>query len=266
MKKISGWLKDYALFALIFAAILAVTGLAWRGRLEAETFPEQRQMQDSMMPLHTFMLFVNRTFEGLDEVARGAALFAVAFGVGLVLVWLWRRDNPLGKVAVIALAAVNVMYGAFVVLSVESVTIRFPRTECDLGAGVRLIAYPIHEGARRYQNLFVLADGEQIAYFHDGNPALDCEKAGALSADFFWRWNTDVRHQSALAVTHDGGESWEVWEIGDALPDFEGRNVIESVTFTDAESGEMAIRLGWPDAEEAIFLTGDGGLTWARAE
>ncbi|MBZ0281134.1 MAG: hypothetical protein K8L97_10355 [Anaerolineae bacterium] len=93
--------------------------------------------------------------------------------------------------------------------------------------------------------------------FRQGN----CNHIQVYNERFFWFWE-----QGVLVITHDGGETWQIWKsTSDESANIRANNEIEVVTFTDDLNGQMQItRFDYDTQTYSTYnLTStDGGYTW----
>lgn len=89
----------------------------------------------------------------------------------------------------------------------------------------------------------------------------DCDQIQVYNEHFVWFWEQD-----ALFITHDGGETWHLWQSAiNKAADTHVSDQIEVVTFTDELNGQMQItRFDYDTQIDSTYnLTStDGGYTW----
>ncbi|MGA2915378.1 MAG: hypothetical protein ABSE89_05070 [Sedimentisphaerales bacterium] len=260
-KQIKNWARK-SITPLIFAILFILLGLAldlppyekfivWEGRLElAAKF------------ILATPLFI---FTTAPLVPTLIWLGSCGFIIGLVFQFLWLKGKS-GKIVIIIILLLNVPPGLFFFFisnaryeKPESCEKYFSQTN-----GLKIVAYP-EKGFLGNTQLFYLATYDagnhwnQIMHFrtHDPiNPNFD--NLRYLDPNNYWVW---MGWQ--LAVTHNGGKTWFVWNPRETWKSWRCCNyrLIREVSFESAQNGMMFLDpIG--AVEKSHLYTNDGGKTW----
>jgi hypothetical protein len=184
--------------------------------------------------------------------------------VALLLSRLW-NDPAEGKEIAVFLAVSSLAIGTAAVYG-DSLLVARAKRVCEVAAGnsrsLEIVEYPEIGWNPQSHRFLIIGKDEgswrQIMHIGPISQATGCGTLGVFDENFFWYWIG-----WKLAVTHDGGETWETWDINDLFPEWrccEARR-IDNVEFRDEVSGLMH---GSFDAGQANQLVSqDGGITWA---
>jgi photosystem II stability/assembly factor-like uncharacterized protein len=97
---------------------------------------------------------------------------------------------------------------------------------------------------------------QQVMYTRNDDPVDPaCEKIKSLNSDSYWVW---MGWQ--LAVTHDAGKTWQLWDTSEISS---GRRVIKDIIFEDERNGYLILD-PLHQNEPSLLYTRDGGKTWAE--
>ena len=185
------------------------------------------------------------------------------------IVWLaarrlWTDPNE-GRPTMLLFAALNPIIGILTVYA-GCLLVEEPHRECRLQAAegrlLEIVSYA-EIGWNAEQRLFLLSstdDGEswsEVMYVTPISPSFSCGTLARFDEQFYAYWIG-----WKLAVTHDGGASWAVWDPSQLTPDWYccSERLIRSVIFTGPSTGIMEGSFGFVDSD--YLITNDGGKTW----
>lgn len=219
--------------------------------------------------VHGFSEFIVFAFQfmtgGPSPLRTFIGLLVAAPLVALLITRLWNSPTE-GKEIAVFLSVSSLALGAAAAYA-DSLLVSEPSRECLANATdsrvLEIVNYP-EIGWNPARRIFLVSstDGgvswRQVLHIGPISQSSGCGMLGVFDDSFFWYW---VGWK--LAVTHDGGETWTVWEPNDLFPErrcCEERR-IGSVEFTDQMSGIMRGSFGFAQAD--LLISGDGGRTWS---
>jgi hypothetical protein len=107
---------------------------------------------------------------------------------------------------------------------------------------------------------------EIMDFFGSKGGSADCEKIKSLDENFFWVWGP-AEQREALAITHDGGQTWLHWNPQHLWPKY-GKTIVD-VDFDSNQTGQISlIRSRYLEYTQSFktvsvtLYTEDGGVTW----
>lgn len=186
--------------------------------------------------------------------------------IGLLFQFLWLKGK-LGKIIIIIILLLNLLPGLFFCLISNA---RYEKPEsCEKyfspTNGLKIVAYP-EKGWLGNTKLFFLATYDagnhwnQIMYFRTPDPVKpNFDNLRYLDSNNYWVW---ISWQ--LAVTHDAGKTWLIWQPYNTWKNWPCCNykLIKEVTFESAQKGMMLLDPIDGRGEISPLYTNDGGKTW----
>jgi hypothetical protein len=266
VKSIRSWCRK-KIMAFIIAGLFVLLGLTfWLPPYEKYFVLECRLeviaelvLGIAWIPLIIFLPFFN--------IIINIIWFAIlGLCIGLATQFLWGHGRP-GRIIIAVILGLNLFPGFFFFL-LNNPHIKEPES-CEkfisAANGLKIVGYPA-PGFLGGTQLFFLATQDagnhwrQVMQFcHDDPVDPDCKAIRSLDANNYWVW---VGWQ--LAVTHDGGKTWLVWNPRETWKNWQCCNygLIKEVSFESTQTGMMALAPIPNRGEVSSLYTNDGGKTW----
>lgn len=215
-----------------------------------------------------FAVFVLHLFSGGTSPLRmfiGLSLLGPP--VGYIIYRTWKSGSE-GKTIVIGCLFINTLFGG-VAVDNTSLLVGRPVEHCltslDATRHVKVVVFP-ESGLDPGAHYFFASSTDngqtwqQVFYLHDAkNLEPPCENFSSLDSHTYWFWMG-----WAFAITHDGGNTWHVWDPSETWEDWTccDNNLILNVTFTDQQNGVMELSEFNNPTGSKQLLTEDGGIRW----
>ena len=254
--------------AMAYAVLYGLLAATHLLPVNVNTFLTQSRLRALARVVHgagEFLVFlVSRFLGGPTPVLMFVGLVAVGAAAGLALARLCPdRDR---RTAVLAGLALNTAFGIAGVFA-GGVLMHPGVVECErVVQGTNLIRMISHTevGFAPGQTFFLTRSpdgGNSWTEVFEVNvrfPVREvCNRLQVRDSSFQWFWLGPD-----LAVTHDGGARWDVWQISDLWPDWVccGARIISTADMRDPRLGTMD--LAGTDLPASHLVTEDGGLSW----
>lgn len=268
INKFRNFIQDHRLAITIVSGLLLLSTVQFIPPIEKIFFIQRRveALYDLCQGIFAFLL-IPASFFGypISFLLHILVILTTIFSIGFLIEKLWR--NSKFKI-IILLLVLHIPCGMFVISTKDTVVGGVYATcekEISDQVKVKIVMYP-ERGWIPGAHYFFMETRDnggswhQIMHFrHDDPVDPPCKNIKRINEDFYWVWMG-----WKLAVTGDGGQSWNTWTPEKSWPDWTCCNygLIEEVEFKNTKYGTMylnPIGNGFPAQR---LETTDAGISW----